>query len=55
VLNRILSFGWDEVNFARAVEPSKDVQVFQALSMVVVGDGANPGATARSGVFGAEM
>ena len=33
----------------------KDVQVVQALSMVVVGDGANPGATARSGVFGAEM
>lgn len=25
------------------------------LSMVVMGDGANPGATAPSGMFGAEM
>lgn len=33
----------------------KDVQVVQTLSMVVVSDGADAGATARSGMFGAEM
>jgi predicted phosphoribosyltransferase len=39
----------------RALEHSQDIQALQTLSMVVVSDGTNAGATARSGMSAVKM
>jgi hypothetical protein len=44
-----------KVPVGRGDPAAKNVQVVRALSMMVVSDGTNPGATARGDMFGVEM